>query len=184
MEWTIVLPLGAFIALAALFAVVLHRAGRIVARTREIEGFRSAVRELTGRIEVSLEGATGRIDSVRRQQLGPEAIGETLIAASEAVRLYKEEARGLRGPVEATAIRDDIVLELERAERALGMVEHGAAILGAVRRGGRELEAQTSVKRGYLNLVHAREALRAQALRADELERDARTRRDLLRPSS
>ena len=27
-----------------------------------------------------------------------------------------------------------------------------------VRRGPRELEAQTSIKRGYLNLIHAREA--------------------------
>ena len=39
------------------------------------------------------------------------------------------------------------------------MVEHGATILAPVRRGGRELEAQTSIKRGYLNLLHAREAI-------------------------
>ena len=39
------------------------------------------------------------------------------------------------------------------------MVEHGAEILAQVRRRGRELEAQTSIKRGYLNLLHAREAI-------------------------
>ena len=39
------------------------------------------------------------------------------------------------------------------------MVEHGANILASVRGGARELEAQTSIKRGYLNLIHAREAI-------------------------
>ncbi len=62
---------------------------------------------------------------------------------------------------EAVAIRDDIVAELERAGRALAMVEHGATILAQVRRRGRELEAQTSLKRGYLNLLHAKEAIDA-----------------------
>jgi hypothetical protein len=52
------------------------------------------------------------------------------------------------------------------------MVEHGVAILAAVRRGGRELEAQTSIKRGYLNLIHAREAIREHAARAASLEAD------------
>ena len=58
---------------------------------------------------------------------------------------------------------------LERAARALAMVEHGATILAQVRRRGRELEAQTSLKRGYLNLLHAKEALDRHALRVDGL---------------
>ena len=32
------------------------------------------------------------------------------------------------------------------------MVEHGTTIMVNVRRGPRELEAQTAIKRGYLNL--------------------------------
>jgi hypothetical protein len=62
------------------------------------------------------------------------------------------------------------VAELERAQRALGMVEHGASILVMARRGPRELEAQTSIKRGYLNLIHAREAIARHALEAQDLE--------------
>jgi hypothetical protein len=50
------------------------------------------------------------------------------------------------------------------------MVEHGAKILAQARRRGRELEAQTSVKRGYLNLVHAREAIVRHAAAAEELD--------------
>ena len=39
-----------------------------------------------------------------------------------------------------------------------------------VRRGPRELEAQTSIKRGYLNLIHAREAIARNAVLAQEFE--------------
>jgi hypothetical protein len=76
----------------------------------------------------------------------------------------------MAGPPEAVAIRDDIVAELERAGRALDMVGHGAGILAQVRRRGRELEAQTAIKRGYLNLLHAREAIDRHALRVNDLE--------------
>jgi hypothetical protein len=50
------------------------------------------------------------------------------------------------------------------------MVEHGAGILAQARRRGRELEAQTSIKRGYLNLLHAREAIARHAARAVALD--------------
>ena len=58
----------------------------------------------------------------------------------------------------------------ERAERALAMVDHGAKILAQVRRRGRELEAQTAIKRGYLNLIHAREAILRHAVAAEDLK--------------
>jgi len=169
-EVTVLLPVSAFLALAIGVAIVLRRAGRIVARTREIEGFRSAMRDLTTRIDQSLEGAGGRIDAVRRGQLGADTIGPTIEAATDAVTRYTDEARGLKGPSVAAEIRDAIVEDLERAERALGMVGHGAAILAQVRRRGRELEAQTSIKRGYLNLIHAREAIVRHAAAVEELE--------------
>ena len=102
--------------------------------------------------------------------MGPETIGDTIVAATDAVERYADEARSLRGPKTARHIREDLVAELERAGRALGMVEHGASILAAARRGSRELEAQTSIKRGYLNLLHAREAIARHALEAQDLE--------------
>jgi hypothetical protein len=158
MELAFLLPIAAFIALAAGLAVVLRGTGRIVARTRELEVFKSSVRDLASRVDASLGGAAGEIDAVRRRQLDPDAIGGTLTAATDAVERYADEARALHGPRQANRLRNDIVGELERAGRALGMVEHGAAILGNSR-GASELEAQTAIKRGYLNLVHAREAI-------------------------
>jgi hypothetical protein len=169
-ELLLLLPIVAFVALAALTAIVLRRAGTIVARSREMEGFRSSVTDLGHRIDTSLDGAIGRIDAVRRGQVGAETIGPTIEAATDAVERYTEEAHALRGPAEAIAIRDDIVAELERAGRALAMVEHGATILAQVRRRGRELEAQTSLKRGYLNLLHAKEAIDRHALRVEGLQ--------------
>jgi hypothetical protein len=169
-ELAILLPFMAFVALAALTAIVLRRAGSIVARTREVDGFRNTIRDLATRADTSLDGATARIDAVRRGQVGAETIGPTIEAASDAVDRYADEARALNGPREILLIRDDIVAELERAGRALDMVEHGAGILAQVRRRGRELEAQTSLKRGYLNLLHAREAIDRHAARVDDLE--------------
>jgi hypothetical protein len=43
------------------------------------------------------------------------------------------------------------------------MIEHGREIQTSARSGGREIEAQTSIKRGYLNVLHAREAIGHQA---------------------
>jgi hypothetical protein len=169
-ELTMLLPVAAFAALALGVLVVLRRAGRIVARTREVEHFRSGVRDLTTRIDRSLEGAVGRIDALRRGQLGADALPPTIAAATDAVERYADEARALKGPPAAGAIREAIVEELERAARALGMVDHGSKILAQARRRGRELEAQTAVKRGYLNLVHAREAIMRHAAAAEDLE--------------
>jgi hypothetical protein len=152
--------------------VVFRGTSRIAARTREIHQFRGGVRDLAARVDASLESATGRIDAVRHHLAGPEVISETVVDASEALERFGDEARSLKGPRRAQAIRDDLVAELERASRALGMVEHGANMLASSRRGSRELEAQTSIKRGYLNLIHAREAIARQAVRANDLRAD------------
>jgi hypothetical protein len=166
----VLLPILAFIALAAGLAVVLRGTGRIVARTREIEQFRRAVADLADRITVSLDGAAAEIDGVRRRQIDPETISTTILAANDAVQQYADEARDLKAPSSAQHIRTGIVADLERAQRALEMVEHGTTIMVNARRGPRELEAQTSVKRGYLNLIHAREAIVRHAEEAEALQ--------------
>ena len=170
MEPVLLLPLAAFIALAAASVIILRRAGRLIANQREIQSFRSTVRDLNERIGMSLDGAAQRIDGVRRQQLSAEGLGDTVAATGDAITRYADEAKALKGPPEAAAIARDIVSDLDRAKRAIDMVEHGATILASVRRGGRELEAQTSIKRGYLNLIHAREAIARHAARAEGLE--------------
>jgi hypothetical protein len=173
MELAIVLlPVMAFIALAAGLIVVFRGTTRIAARTRELQRFRGLVKDLATRVDVALESAAARIDAVRHQQAGPETINQAVQDAAEALERYSDEARALPGPRQAQAIRDDFIAEIERAGRALGMVEHGANMLVSSRRGSRDLEAQTSIKRGYLNLIHAREAVARHALLAEELKVD------------
>ena len=169
---TILLPVIAFIALVAGLIVVFRGTGRIAARTREIEGFRGGLNDLAARVDASLGVAAGRIDAVRHQQADPDLIKQTVIDATEALEHYNREARALRVPRQAQDIRDDLVAELERASRALGMVGHGADMHDSSRRGSRDVEAQTSIKRGYLNLIHAREAIARQVARVDELAID------------
>ena len=85
--------------------------------------------------------STTRIDGVRRQQLSAEGLGDTVAATGDAIARYSDEARALKGPPEATAIARDIVTDLDRAKRAIDMVEHGATILASVR--PRELAGKT-----------------------------------------
>jgi hypothetical protein len=169
MNWTIVLPILAFLILAVLFLLFLRRAGRLVAATRDVERFRRQVADLAGRIELSLSEVSGRIDALRRGQLDTNAVAGDLTASLEAVDRYADEGRALRPPHTGDLIRDGLVGELERAKRALEMVEHGVGIQVAARAGSRELEAQTAIKRGYLNVLHAREAIAQHAAAAAHL---------------
>jgi hypothetical protein len=159
MQLEVLIPVGAFVVVAAAVVLFVRRAGRLVARTREADTFRRDLADLTKRIDASTTAIIEAIDGVRRRRVSADAITDQLNAALDAVRRYSSEAHSLRPPAYATGQRDRLTGELERAERALEMVDHGCSILTAVRIGGRELEAQTAIKRGYLNVLHAREAI-------------------------
>jgi hypothetical protein len=165
-QFIFLLPILAFIALAAGVIVVFRGTGQIAARTRELQRFRDAVKDLASRTDTLLGAAAGQIDAVRHQQAEPESISVMVAETAEALEHFGEEARSWSPPRHAKTVRDDIVAELERAVRAIGMVRHGTDILASPRRGAPDQEAQMSIKRGYLNLVHAREAIARHALRA------------------
>jgi hypothetical protein len=152
-------PLAAFAILACVLLMVLRRASRALRRTREAEQFREAVDALAGRIDQSLGVVIERIDAARRHEVEAPAIGVDLEAASASVRLYAEEVAVLDGPVPAPEVRTRLLAELDRAGRGLEMVAHGCALLDLSAGRHRELEAQTAIKRGYLNTLHAREAI-------------------------
>ncbi len=168
LELARLLALIAFVALLLALLVFLRRAGQLIAETREREAFRRSVADLVGRVSTSRDGGAGRIDAVRRHTSDAGAIGDNLVAATDAVERYADEARALRARGPAAEIRLALVTDLDRAARALQMVEHGCSILASARVGGRELEAQTSIKRGYLNILHAREAVIRHGVRAAE----------------
>jgi len=168
-----VVALVAFLFVAIGVALGARRTGSILSRTREAEGFRGGVADLARRVETSLGDVSVLIDGVRRRDTEPETIRASLTAASDAVERYAEEARGLAAPRIAVPHRDAIVYELERAGRALELVTHGCILYGTGRRLERGTEADTAVKRGYLNLIHARESIAEQAKLAIERAEDA-----------
>ncbi len=166
----ILLPVMAFIALASGLVVVFRGSGRIAARTRELNQFKAAVRDLTARADSLLATAADQIDAVRHQQAGPDQIGRTVADATASLERFGEEARAWSGRAQGAG----------HPRRSRGRARAGgpgARDGGARRRtcsprrdaGARDLEAQTSIKRGYLNLIHAREAIARQAIRAEDL---------------
>jgi hypothetical protein len=151
--------LALFVVLAAAFLVVLRRASSVVAVTREDEGFRRDGAALTDRAATYIADACERIDRVRRRQDPPASLDEVLPATLEALVGLRAEVETFVAPVALGPLRDRIGDELDRAGRAIETVQHGCALMGATAGRPRELEGETSIKRGYLNLLHAREAL-------------------------
>ena len=155
----IVVPILIFIVLAAIFVVILRRVGILVAATRETATFRRSVADLATRIDVTLGSIIGKIDAMRRGQIEADALVEPLDETLETLLGYSDEAQRLSGPPVVAVARAAFVAELDRADRALQMVEHGCAILAGPNQGQRFTEAQTAIKRGYLNVLHSREAI-------------------------
>ena len=146
------LAIAAAVALALAILIFIRRAAKVIAESRETQHFRIGVADLAARVDQSLGGVAGRIDAVRRKTAAAEDIAGNIAAA-----------------------RDAIVAELERAARALEMVDHGRTILTAASVRGREIEAQTAIKRGYLNVIHAREAIARHAARSVALGKREQT---------
>jgi hypothetical protein len=158
-----VVSLVLFVLLAVAFASVLHRAARVVAVTREDETFRRDGAALAERAAAAIGAGTERIDRVRRRNDAPSALDEVLPQLLETLDALRVEAEAMVPPAALAFAGVRIAEEIERAARAVETVRHGCVLLGVGAGRPRELEGETSVKRGYLNLLHAREALTTQA---------------------
>ena len=155
--------------LALLLAAMVTLAWRVVrwsVRTRSVVGFRSAVADLSTRSEAALARASEVIDAVRRGAAPAVDIAADLGQALTATEQLAGEARALRSSSGGEAIRSALIDELERAGRALEMVQHGCGLLITARGREHDPEALTAIKRGYLNLVHVREGIARQAAAA------------------
>lgn len=158
-QLAVIIPLVVFLILAALFALLLRRVGKILATTRRTEAFRNGLADIVRRIDAALMEVVGQVDAVRRHQMEASLVLERLSAVRDSTDGYAAEVAKLAPPPFSVVPRDGIVAEIGRAGRALEMIEHGCELLIAMSGPATELEAQTSIKRGYLNLIHAREAI-------------------------
>ena len=150
--WLVVL-----IALGVLFVLTLRRMSKLVGRTRDLERYQKTVAILEQRLALTADPFVDQLDGIRRRAGDPHALSEAVAATQDTLRAIAAEGRAARPPSGLATEAAAFTVELERAVRAAELVGHGLdALLGG--RGGRELEAQTSLKRGALNLRHAREA--------------------------
>ncbi len=171
MNWgAIVLPL----LLAGLLLYILwyfgRAAGQALARSREITRFRFDAKAVAGRVDPLLDQIVARTDAARRHLIPPEEILDELTSGTETLADARTEALAIRAPAHAARLRDALGEDLEWAARAVEMIHFGCQASAASRGRGSELEAQTAVKRGYLNLLHARESLTGHLAEVGRLE--------------
>jgi hypothetical protein len=102
------------------------------------------------------------VDDLRHRRLTPEEAEGPLSTAAAELEGTAEAARSAPG-IDRTPAFSRVAADLDRARRALELVEHGRKLM-ILQPGDRMLEGESNVKRGYLNLVHAQEAIRARAI--------------------
>ncbi|MHB8892484.1 MAG: hypothetical protein ACYC65_10625 [Candidatus Limnocylindrales bacterium] len=149
--------LGLLAVLFALFLVTARRMSVLVARTRDLERVQRSVESIDRRLSSAIGPLVTRLDEIRRHSGDAQALARDLDPALAMLQELASETAALRVPGVLAAQGAVMVHETERAVRAAELVGHGLDALLAAR-GHRELEAQTSLKRGALNLRHAREA--------------------------
>ncbi|MBM4407727.1 MAG: hypothetical protein FJ038_03790 [Chloroflexi bacterium] len=187
MPTELLIPLAIFVAPLAMFGLLLLRTWLLVLESRELASFRRAVRDLARRLDETLDAMVIQVDRVRRHQVDVASVSEGLDQALERMLEFGAEAQNLGGPATSSGAYRAFVEEIDRAERALQMVEHGCAILSTPGGNYRQAEAETAIKRGYLNVVHARAGIARHAADIDAVRpaRDLpslRRRRNAVRP--
>lgn len=150
--WLVVLA-----SLALLFLLTLRRMSALVGRTRDLERYQRTVKQLDRRLAATSDPFVTSLDEIRRRSGDPRTMADQLPGMQDALRAIAAEGRAAKVPRGLTREAVAFTVELERAVRAAELVGHGLDALLADR-GGRDLEAHTHLKRGALNLRHARES--------------------------
>jgi len=162
----VILPLLLAALVVLVLALFLRRANRALVRTRELEQYREQMAAVARFVDAILGPLTDRVDAVRRNQVPAVEIQDELEAASDLLGDALRDASAV-APPPGLPPAADLVDQIERGIRALDTIRYGCSLVTeAAGRRGKELEAQTSIKRGYLNLLHAREAVAEEAGRA------------------
>jgi hypothetical protein len=159
----IVLPLILLALLVFVLVVLARRAGRALAVSRAATAFQQEVLGLSGRLTPVIEELLRRVDAVRHHQLPAEEIRDSLAEAHQTFESEREVIAGWLLPSGFTAIVGDMAEDLDRLTRAVETIDFGTQLVVTGTNRQRELEAQTAIKRGYLNLLHARQSFQDHA---------------------
>lgn len=157
MELVAAIWLVLLVALALLALSILRRMSALTARTRELERFQATVASIDLRLGAVIDPLVRGLDETRRRAGDPGSLAGAAAEAQVVLEALTAETRALSAPAGLVAPTAAMAAELERAARAAALVEHGLGSLSTASL-GRDLEGQTSIKRGALNLRHARDA--------------------------
>ncbi len=160
----LIVPIALFMLLAFVLAMFFRRGVRTAGDWRADAHFRSQISDIARYADAALGELLPLADEVRRRRAEGELLLPEIEKATTVIQQCLDatatiDVDPLRAPVRAALVRD-----LERADRAIELIRHGATILGSATH--RHSEGETSVKRGYLNLLHAREGIRARVAEA------------------
>lgn len=162
MSSSVIMPLIVFFGLALPILFLLWRVFVVGGELRRDAAYGRAALDIARRVDVSLAELGELIDELRRRKANPEASVASLRAAAEALRDYAREAGQVDNHILRAAGTPTFASEIERAQRAVDLIEHGRTLMLDPREDG-HAEGETAVKRGYLNLLHAREAVKTRA---------------------
>lgn len=153
-----VLPLILLALLVFVLVMLARRGARALAVSRAATAFQEEVVGLSDRVTPVIEELVRRVDAVRRHQLPAGEIREALAQALGTFEGERDVIVTWQLPKGLTAPVGDLADDLDRLARAVETIDFGTqlAVTGTSRQ--RELEAQTAIKRGYLNLLHARQS--------------------------
>jgi hypothetical protein len=154
----VLIPLLICAALGVPIFAVLWRVFVVGGELRRDAQHGRAAKDLAHRADWSLSELAEIVDELRRRKAPPEASAASLEASAEALRRYAIEAAAVDKYIDHKTMTG-LLPEIERAQRAVDLIEHGRLLL--LDPASEDSEGETSVKRGYLNLLHAREAIRA-----------------------
>jgi hypothetical protein len=147
-----------FIAVAGLVVYVVLRSREVGRESRGSQAYRDAVRSVADRVDASLVATLGVLDEVRHHRLGAGDALPELGAALTAIDAFVAEVSALEPSAPSVGLRDALVADLHRAERALDRTQHGCQRLAGASARASDSEAQMAIRRGYLELQHARES--------------------------
>jgi hypothetical protein len=157
----VLVPLAISLGLAVPIVLVLWRVFVVGGDLRRDAQLGRAAVDIARRADLSLGELAGVVDDLRRGKVEPDAIAASINACADALRRYAHEAEAVDDHVKSSRA-DGLKTEIERAQRAVDLIEHGRSLIVD---GRAEVlgEGETSVKRGYLNMLHARDAIKAKA---------------------
>ncbi len=189
MDLITALAIAAFIALVAALAIVVARLRRLLAVSRADDAFRRGLAGITRRAEAQIATVLPALDAGRYGAPVPETLAETAGQAAAAMEALGAEVRALPAPADRVAGRDAVAAYIGRALEVLRAVAGGPArataihVSAAARRGATAERADAerpdadaerpdadarrmSLKRDFLALVHARDAIATHAAKA------------------